>query len=312
MSEQPVIPVICGPTGAGKTSVVLRLSRDLPIEVVSADSRQMIKYLDIGTAKPTRMEQAALHFHLIDLIAPGERYSAFRFIEDADRVIGAILSAGHIPIVVGGTGLYLRALVEGVVEIEQDRPEMRERLEQEMEQSGPEAMHHRLSEIDPLEAARIHPHNKVRVIRALEIWELTGQPKSALAAAGTYKKSKYEYKIYVLQPARERLYEAIDRRVDEMMQSGWLQEVEDMVRRGLGPALRRANVIGYDELMDFVENKCTLSEAVNMIKQNSRRYAKRQMTWFRHQVEGEVVISPDMLETELRKYLRTWPGVIKT
>ena len=290
----------------------MKLAHDLPVEVVSADSRQIIKYLDIGTAKPTQAEQAVVRFHLLDLIEPGERYSAFRFIDDADRAIGAILSAGHIPVVVGGTGLYLRALTDGVVEIEQDRPEIRERLEQEMEQSGPAAMHHRLTEIDPSEAARIHPHNRVRVIRALEIWELTGQPKSALAASGAYKKSRYEYRTYCLQPARDRLYEAIDRRVDEMMRSGWLQEVELLVRRGLGPTLRKANVIGYDELLDFVENRCDLAETVNMIRQNTRRYAKRQMTWFRNQIEGYVAVSPDLLETELRTFLRTWPGAVKT
>jgi len=283
VADLPSIPIICGPTGSGKTSVAVQLAADFPIEIISADSRQVVKHLDIGTAKPTPDEQQTVRFHLIDLIEPGERYSAFQFIEDCDTAVGDIIGRKRIPMVVGGTGLYLKALTEGVVEIEQDRPEIRQRLEDEMARLGPEAMHRRLAELDPAEAERIHANNRVRVLRALEIYELTGRPKSELLAAGAYKRSSYAYSFYCLQPERTALYEAINRRVDAMMKAGLPEEVDRLVRRGLEPQLRRANVIGYDELLDYLDDRCSLDEAVAMIKQNSRRYAKRQMTWFRHQ-----------------------------
>lgn len=300
MVEHNLIPVVCGPTGSGKTSATVQLALEFPIEVISADSRQINRHLDIGTAKPTAEEQRVVRFHLIDLVEPGERYSAFRFIEDADRAIREVLARGRIPVVVGGTGLYLRALTEGVVEIEEDRPEIRERLENEMNELGPEAMHRRLMVIDPAEAAKIHPNNRVRVVRALEMCELAGQPKSKLTASGAYKRSGFDYQLYCLQPERERLYEAINRRVDLMMQAGLLEEVKRLVDRGLRPALRRANVIGYDELLDFLDRRISLDEGVDLIKQNSRRYAKRQMTWFRHQTECEYFADAKLLSAALR------------
>jgi len=301
--DHNLIPIICGPTGSGKTSAAVRLASEFPLEVISADSRQIIRHLDIGTAKPTAEEQRIVRFHLIDLIEPGERYSAFRFIEDADRAVREVLARGRIPVVVGGTGLYLRALTEGVVEIEEDRPEIRERLENEMNELGPEAMHRRLMAIDPDEAAKIHPNNRVRVIRALEMCELAGQPKSKLTASGAYKRSEFDYQLYCLQPERERLYEAINRRVDVMMQAGLLEEVKRLVGRGLGPALRRAHVIGYAEVLDYLDGRVSLDGGVDLIKQNSRRYAKRQMTWFRHQTECDYYADAELLSTALRASL---------
>ena len=262
MADRVRIPVICGPTGSGKTAVALTLARSFPIEIVSADSRQIIKHLNIGTAKPTVEEQGQVRFHLIDLVEPGERYSAFRFLEDADQAITQIIRAGRRPLVVGGTGLYLKALADGVIEIEQDRPEIRDELEKQMAELGPEAMHKLLSEIDPVEAARIHPRNRVRVIRALEIHRLTGRSKSELLASGAYKKSGYDYEFFCLTPDRQVLYENIDRRVDQMMRQGLLEEVDDLLARGLESALRRANVIGYEELLDHGDGRCTLEEAV--------------------------------------------------
>jgi tRNA dimethylallyltransferase len=284
VSDLRRIPVICGPTGSGKTAIAVSLASSFPIEVVSADSRQIIRRLNIGTDKPTPEEQKAVRFHLLDLIEPGERYSAYQFIEDADSTISDIVSRQRIPVIVGGTGLYLRALVDGVIEIESDNPDVRERLQKEMDRVGPEMMHRRLAEIDPAEAQAIHPNNRIRVLRALEIYELTHEPKSKLVASGAYKKSSFEYELHCLLPDRAELYAAIERRVDAMMQAGLLAEVENLVRAGLGAALRRANVIGYDELLDYFDDKCTLDEAISMIKQNTRRYAKRQITWFRRQL----------------------------
>ena len=295
MDKPKPIPIICGPTGVGKTALAVQLADRCPIEIVSADSRQIIKYLDIGTAKPTAEQHRRVMFHLIDLIEPGERYTAFRFITDANRVIREILQRGHVPLVVGGTGLYLRALSEGVVEIEQEDMEIRQKIEREMEELGPEAMHERLMSIDPLEAARIHPNNRVRVIRALEIFHLTGKTKSELVETGAYKRSEFDFCYHCLLMPRERLYDRINSRVDQMMTGGLLEEVQGLVSRGMKDQLRKARVIGYAELLDYLEGKSQLEEAVAMIKQNSRRYAKRQMTWFRHQAGGTFYSDPARL-----------------
>jgi tRNA dimethylallyltransferase len=285
VAEYSPIPVVCGPTGSGKTSVAIALAGELPIEVISADSRQLLKHLDIGTAKPTADEQAAVRTHLIDLIDPGTLYTAYQFIGDSDAAIADIVSRDSIPVIVGGTGLYLRALTDGVVEIEQDRPEIRQRLNEELERLGPEALYRRLEGLDPDEAKRIHPNNLVRILRALEIYELTGQPKSKLVADGAYKRSSYTYSLYCLQPERADLYDRINRRVEAMMQAGLLEEIQHLVAQGWKERLRKARVIGYEELLDYLDERCSLDEAVAMIQQNSRRYAKRQMTWYRHQTE---------------------------
>lgn len=302
-AKQKTIPIICGPTGAGKTGVALSLAERFPVEIISADSRQIVKHLDIGTAKPTPEEQTQTPFHLVDIIEPGNRYSAFKFLEDADRIIGEVLARERIPLVVGGTGLYLRALSEGVIEIENDRPEVRGKLERQMEELGPEAMHRRLTEVDPEEAARVHPHNRVRVIRALEIFELTGKTKSALASSGAYKRSNRRFDYFCLAPPRERLYEIIDSRVDRMISEGLVPEIKDLVEQGWGERIRAANVIGYVEILDYLDGQISLDQAIADIKQNSRRYAKRQMTWFRHQADCRFFEQPGEIETVLARDL---------
>jgi tRNA dimethylallyltransferase len=300
------IPIICGPTASGKTALAVELAGRHPIEVVSADSRQIIKRLDIGTSKPSPEEREKVRFHLIDLIEPGERYTAFRFIEDAGRAIKDVLQRGHVPVVVGGTGLYLRALTEGVVEIEQDDLGIRQQLEEEMEQLGPKAMYERLSKIDRLEAARLHPNNKVRVIRALEIFYLTGKPKSELTATGTRRESQYSYQYYCLLPERQALYHTIEARIDGMMERGLLDEIRRLIQNGMQEQIKKANVIGYTELLDHLDGKATLSETISLIKQNTRRYAKRQITWFRHQTGGNLFQDAASLSESLIPRLQDW------
>ncbi|UCE24773.1 MAG: tRNA (adenosine(37)-N6)-dimethylallyltransferase MiaA [Candidatus Zixiibacteriota bacterium] len=304
--DHPSIPIICGPTGSGKTAVAVALAREFPLEVVSADSRQIIRYLDIGTAKPTRAEREAVTFHLLDIVDPGQRYSAYRFISDADKVIGSILGAGRIPLVVGGTGLYLRALIEGVVEIENEDLSLREKLEQEMSEAGCDRMYEKLKQIDPDEAARIHPHNRVRVIRALEIYHLTGKSKSDMMASGAYKKSAYHYQYFCLSPPRDKLYRQIDQRVEEMMGDGLLDELKSLVARGLGDQIKKSNVIGYSELLDHLGGNLSLDAAVIKIKQNSRRYAKRQLTWFRAQPACDLFDSAGKLRRAVSDKCLLW------
>ncbi len=306
MPELPPIPIICGPTATGKTAIALTLAESFPLEIISADSRQMIKHLDIGTAKPTKEEQARATFHLLDLIEPGERYTAFRFIDDATKAIKSCLERKNIPLVVGGTGFYLRALTEGIVEIEQENTDIRQQLEEELAREGAQKMYERLEAIDPLEAARLHPHNTVRVLRALEIFYLTGKSKSELSVTGAYHKSEYAFEYYCLLPEREELYRTIEARVDAMIEQGWLEEVRTLYQNGLGAAVRKANVIGYNELLDYLEEKLTWEEAVRFIKQNTRRYAKRQTTWFRRQTSGKFFSNGEALLEHLTHVLKNF------
>lgn len=306
VSDSPEIPIICGPTASGKTGIAVRLAHTYPIEVVGADSRQIIRRLDIGTAKPTPEERQAAPMNLIDLIDPGGRYSAFRFIDDAEAAIADILGRGSIPVVVGGTGLYLRALSEGIVEIDDDNLKIRRRLEEQMRKEGPEVMHGLLQRIDPLEAEQVHPNNHVRVIRALEVFYLTGRCKSELMHTDIYRRPAHRYQFYRLMPPRDELYERINRRVDQMLAQGLLDEIRGLIEDGLAEATRESRVIGYVELLDYLHGFRSLEEAIGLIKQNTRRYAKRQYTWLRHQVEGPVFTEPDSLEAELAQKLDNW------
>ncbi|MCK4371612.1 MAG: tRNA (adenosine(37)-N6)-dimethylallyltransferase MiaA [candidate division Zixibacteria bacterium] len=299
MAESSTIPIICGPTGSGKTRIAVELAARFPIEVVSADSRQIIKHLDIGTAKPTAEECNKVRFHLVDLIEPGEGYSAYRFVDDACAALADIIGRDRIPVLVGGTGLYLRALTDGVVEIDNEDTTIRNQLQDEMTRIGQQAMYDQLARVDPTEAARLHPNNQVRVIRALEIYRLTGRPKSELLAETAHRKGEYSFEHFCLLPDRQELYAAIDRRVDQMMAAGWPAELERLVDAGMGEAIRQARVIGYGELLQFMDGELTLEAAVDLIKQNSRRYAKRQYTWFRNKTSGRFFSSRGELTSVL-------------
>ncbi|MFQ5498122.1 MAG: tRNA (adenosine(37)-N6)-dimethylallyltransferase MiaA [Candidatus Zixiibacteriota bacterium] len=307
MAEPLQIPIIFGPTGSGKTSIAVDAARDFAVEIISADSRAIFRKLNVGTAKPTPAQRSVLQFHLIDIIDPGERYSAFRFIDDADRAIDSIMEAGHIPLVVGGTGLYLRALTEGVMEVAGDDNSIRQKLECELEEIGAAAMHRRLQQIDPVEASAVHPNNVDRVVRALEIY-LTGvKKKTELAARGSYKKSKYSFRQFCLALPREALYEAIDARVDRMLRGGLEEEVRELVEQGEKTAVRSANAIGYNEMVDWLDGKISREEASDLIKRNSRRYAKRQMTWLRR-MKVPTFDSTDGLKAALHEHLGSFLG----
>jgi len=312
MSFTDKVPVICGPTGSGKTAIALEIARKIPIEIVSADSGQMIRTLDIGTAKPTKKEQKQVRFHLINIIDPGENYSAFKFIEDADLAVSEILSRKKLPVIVGGTGLYLKGLTEGVFDIESDNPEIRRQLENEMEKLGAAAMYNKLKNVDPEEASKIHLNNKVRVTRALEIYHLTGLPKSKLVKTGRHKKSQFNYLFFCLLPPRAKLYERINSRVDQMIRDGLLDEINAITTAGETELVQKMNVIGYNELFEHINGNFTLEQAVLLIKQNSRRYAKRQFTWFRHQIEGEYfTASRDLIKAFLKEYAAFAKGACK-
>jgi tRNA dimethylallyltransferase len=299
VAERGSIPIICGPTASGKTSLALEYAETHSTEIISADSRQIIRRLDIGTAKPTPEEMRLAPFHLVNVVEPGERYSAFRFMTEANQIVKETLARGNIPLVVGGTGLYLRALTDGVVEMDDVDMAIREELEKQADEKGLAHMYGLLEKVDPLEAAKVHPNNRRRVLRALEIFRMTGKSKSELVVTGTYKKSEYSFEYYCLAPPRKQLYEIIDTRVDMMLKAGLLEEVKGLAAEGMTEKVRKARVIGYDELLDFLEDRSNLDEAVRMIKQNTRRYAKRQMTWFRRQIGCQFFPDRDILRKEL-------------
>ncbi|MEK7774917.1 MAG: tRNA (adenosine(37)-N6)-dimethylallyltransferase MiaA [Candidatus Zixiibacteriota bacterium] len=294
-----LIPVICGPTASGKSATAIALAEEFPIEIVSADSAQVVRYLDIGTAKPSRQQQEIAPTHCIDLIEPGERYSAFRFINDADTAIDSILSRGKLPIVVGGTGLYIKALMHGIVATDKPDPAIRIQLERDARTDGPESLHKRLAELDPESAAEIHPSNLIRVVRALEINIATGMTRRHLLQASVHQKSRFQFVARVLQPHREMLYSWINQRVDRYMDEGFLAEVQALSTNGLAPAVRSSAVIGYSELLDYLDGCATLEQSLNTIRMNTRRYAKRQVTWFKAQQDMDFFVDKMALKVVL-------------
>ncbi|HSH00192.1 MAG TPA: tRNA (adenosine(37)-N6)-dimethylallyltransferase MiaA [candidate division Zixibacteria bacterium] len=278
----PEILALTGPTGAGKSAVAHELARRYPLRIINADSRQIISGFDIGSAKPSAAEQREFDYRLIDVIDPGERFSAFHFQELAEREIRAARREGRIPVICGGTGLYLRALSEGIFEIEDSDPDLRDRLERQAADLGPEEFHALLRRVDPLEAELIHPHNVVRVTRALEIYHLTGKSKSELAHSQRLVERPFRFLQLALTPPISEVYERINQRVDAMLESGWLAEVERLIERHGAETVLRAKTIGYTELTQFLAGEVAWEAAVERIKRETRRFAKRQMTWLRH------------------------------
>ncbi|MEA3403473.1 MAG: tRNA (adenosine(37)-N6)-dimethylallyltransferase MiaA [Armatimonadota bacterium] len=280
----PTIPllVIAGPTAAGKTEMSLRVAQRVGGEIVSADSMQIYTGMDIGTAKPTAEERARAPIHLIDFIPPDGEYTVVDFTRDAERAILDIHHRGRLPILSGGTGLYLRALAEGF-----DFPpgpedeEVRQRLHAEAEEVGSEALHARLAEVDPAAAQRIEPGDARRIVRALEVWELTGEPISAQQDVDAHGGNHYNCAKYVLTAPRGVLFERIERRIDEMMEAGWLDEVRRLADSGVTSDCQSMQAIGYRHLLQHLSGERDLDETVRLIKRDTRRYAKRQMTWLR-------------------------------
>jgi tRNA dimethylallyltransferase len=291
--KAPVIPVLTGPTGAGKTALAFQLmDRFKQLEMISADSRQIYKGLSIGTDKPLPEDLARYPTHLVDCVEPGERFTAFDFVARANEIIADIFKRGRKPLICGGTGLYIKSLVEGIVEIPDGDFHYRDDLEALAAREGPEALHAKLKNVDPIEAVKVHPNNVKKIIRALEIYYLTGRTKTEILTMGSYKKI-YDFVVVCFMPSRTELYERINSRVDRMLEAGLLDEVDTLIKSGFKDRVARINVIGYNELLDYRDGRLTYEEAVNLIKQNSRRFAKRQITWFNGMSEIQIFNKPD-------------------
>jgi tRNA dimethylallyltransferase len=275
--------VIVGPTGAGKTRLAMWLAERTGGEVVSADSQQVYAGMDIGTGKVSAAERARVPHHVIDVVSPDQEMTAQRFVELADRAIAEVAARGKPVIVCGGTGLYVRALLLGLFAGPPASPELRAELTELARARGTAALHAELMQVDPQAAAKIDRNDEKRIIRALEVFRLTGEPMSAHQAKHDHRSApmRYATRQVGLQPEREALYRAIDRRVDAMIDAGLEGEVAALRARGYRPPLRSQQAIGYAELHDAADGRVLRPRAIELIKRNSRHYARRQLSWYR-------------------------------
>lgn len=279
--NQPGIIVVCGPTASGKTHTVLELAKRYPLEAISADSRQVYRRLDIGTAKPTTEELASVRHHLIDVVEPDVPFSVADFIHQAHQAIAEILQSGRMPVVVGGTGLYILALTEGLADIPSADLQLRREYQQLADEHGNEYLLQRLRQVDPVLAARLYPGDQVRIIRALEVAAKTGLPLSELQQRHQFSERPYRVLKLGLAFDRGELYERIDQRVEVMFQAGLVDEVRGLLGSGYSPDLKGLKTIGYREVIAHLQGEQSLTETIALVQRNSRRYAKRQLTWFR-------------------------------
>lgn len=278
--------VIVGPTASGKTSLSIELAKHYNGEIISADSMQIYKYMDIGTAKPTIEEMQGIKHYLIDEVYPDEDFNVVKYTQLANHYIEEILSKGKQPVIVGGTGLYVSSLVNNITfsETECD-PEFRNKLQQEADEYGAQYLHDKLSSVDPEAADAIHPNNIKRVIRALEVFYQTQKTKTFHNEQSKQTPPKHNYILLGLNMERELLYSRINKRVDIMLEAGLLEEVKHIIKLGYGNCNIAMQGIGYKQIISYLNGEITFEEAIELIKRDSRRYAKRQLTWFRRMNE---------------------------
>ena len=281
--------VVAGPTATGKTALGIALARALGGEIVSADSMQIYRRMDIGTAKASPEEQARAVHHMIDVCDPWENYSVSRYVDEASRICDDLIARGKLPILVGGTGLYIDSLLSGrdFAGRQEEDEGLRERLNADYDRLGGQAMLSRLAAFDPERARKLHPADRRRIVRAIEIYELTGKTitqhdRETQALPPRYRAEK----LCLSFRDREQLYRRIDRRVDAMVSAGLFEEVEGLLREGLSPESTAMQAIGYKEAAQALRGELSREQAASLIKQNSRRYAKRQLTWFRRDVSA--------------------------
>lgn len=275
------IVLIAGPTGVGKTALSLELASRLSTEIVNADSMQVYRFMDIGTAKPSAEERARTSHHLLDVVDPDEPFDAAAYAELAHRVIATLHIGGKIPLVVGGTGLYMKVLTRGICQGPEVDASLREALRLREQQEGIKPLHAELKRVDPVLGASLHPHDRQRILRALEVFQSTGRPLSDWQSAHRFEPALYPTVKVFLTRSREELYRRIDRRVLDMMASGLLDEVRELLHRGYAPGLKPMQSLGYRQLVQHLVDGLPLETAVEEIQRDTRRYAKRQMTWFR-------------------------------
>ena len=271
--------VIVGPTCSGKTHLSLQLAKILETEIISADSRQVYKLLDIGTAKPTREQLKKIKHHFIDELNPDEDFNASKFAEEAELILQSLNDKNKTPIVVGGSGLYIKGLIDGISESADSNSELRAELLELRQKYGNDYLYEELKKVDKVSADKMLPQNWMRVIRAIEVIRLTGKPIWQHHTEAK-KNSNFIYQQIGLKWERTELYKNIELRVDEMIEAGLVEEVKSILKSGYDKKLNSLNTVGYKEIIQYLENEISLNRAVELIKRNTRRFAKRQMTWF--------------------------------
>ena len=280
VSKKPKVIVICGPTGIGKTAVGIKLAGTFGGEIISADSMQIYRHMDIGTAKPTPEELAQITHYMIDIVNPDEGYDAVQFSKQARDRITEILNRGLIPFIVGGTGLYIKSLLHGLFQSKPVDPQIRNRLNQEAEENGSGFLFERLKKMDPAAAGRIHPNDSYRIIRALVTIESSGKTISEYHQNHGFADDPFSALKIGLQMDRENLYTRIDNRVDLMIATGLVEEVTKLLEMGYTAELKSMQSIGYRHVVGFLEGSLPWDECLRTLKRDTRRFAKRQLTWF--------------------------------
>lgn len=286
-NRKPKFIAIVGPTAVGKSQVALSLAKKIQGEIINADSVQVYRYMNIGTAKPSTQERASVSHHLLDIIDPKENFSVADYQKLAHKVINNVHQKGRLPIVVGGTGLYVKAITSGFVFLGgKPNNQLRKQINKIAEEKGNIYLYNKLKEIDCKAAAKIHPNDLRRITRALEFYYSTGQPISRQwELTRARKANKMNYIIFGLNMPREQLYERINQRVDKMIEAGFLEEVKELVNRGYNLQHKAMQALGYKHMLRYLSGDWTFAEAVETMKRDTRRYAKRQLTWFKKEKE---------------------------
>ena len=283
MEKKPPLLILTGPTAVGKTALSIALAREVQGEIISADSMQVYRYMDIGSAKIRKEEMCGVPHYLIDCLNPEEEFNIYVFQQMAKKAMAQIYANGHVPIVVGGTGFYIQSLIYDILFEEEEDDGIRQKYEQLLTEKGEKYLHDLLEKVDTVSAEKIHFHNNKRVIRALEFYEKNHYPISEHNEMQQHRESPYEFRYFVLNDDREKLYQKIELRVDEMVQNGLIDEVKHLKEMGYHRGMDSMQGLGYKEILDYLDDKITLEEAIYRIKRDTRHFAKRQLTWFRRE-----------------------------
>ncbi len=297
LKENKVL-ILVGPTAVGKTDVSIHIARKLGGDIVSADSRQVYKYMDIGTAKPTHEQLDSVQHHFINVREPDQFYSAGEYGREARNCVYGLLRNGIVPVVVGGSGFYIQALVDGLFAPGVSDLTVKEKWHKKVETDGVESVFAALEKVDPVSAKRLHPNDIQRVVRALEVYDLTGEPIS-IYQKGQEDAADFQPVFVGLTRERSELYSRIEYRVDEMFKDGLLEEVESLKKQGFDGSLNALKTVGYKEVFAYLNNELVFTEMVDTIKKNTRRYAKRQLTWFRKDLRIEWLDIDRLSETQI-------------
>ena len=294
----PKLLIIAGPTASGKKKLALEAAERFNGEIISADSRKVYRYLDIGTAKPSPEDRGRIPHHLIDIVNPDEPFSAGEWISRASDAVGEILARGRLPVISGGTGFYISAFREGLSEGIEPEPEVRKKIEEKLAREGAHAMYGELASIDPARAGELHENDIFRVLRALEVFYSTGRTFTELRKNGKVTGGDYDYFTVGVTMPRDILYRRIDERVDYMASKGLVDELKNVLAMGYSRDLTSLDTVGYKEWFSYLDGTESFEECLEKVKRNSRRYAKRQLTWFRARPDVEWINATDRDEVD--------------